>query len=156
MRPRAALLAIVLAVLPALVSACTVPRDPDRIARAVIDLTNALRSDNRVPALGADDRLAEAAQQHACYMARTGKFSHTGSGGSTVGERVTRAGYRWRFVAENIAFGQPDPQSVIASWQGSPGHRRNMLSRDARQIGIGIALDRDSRPYWVMVLAAPR
>lgn len=57
-------------------------------------------------------------------------------------------------AAENVAMGQPNLPSVIASWQKSRGHRRNMLGNFSR---VGVAVARDSasgnRPYWTMILA---
>ena len=87
-------------------------------------------------------------------MARTGNLTHTGRGGSSVGDRVRAERYQWRFVAENVAEGYPDGAAVMSGWIGSPGHRHNIEAGDAREIGMGIA-ERNGRPFWVMVLAAP-
>ena len=46
-------------------------------------------------------------------------------------------------------------QAVMASWVTSKGHRKNLMHRKARDIGIGIAR-KNGRLYWAMVLAAPR
>merc|ERR1711963_942203 len=59
---------------------------------------------------------------------KTGVFSHPGSDGSSVGVRVSREGYSWRAVAENIAKGQRDAQAVVRAWMRSAGHRRNILN----------------------------
>ena len=128
------------------------PQGLDSFAREVVDLTNEFRQKKRRAPLDVASQLSEAAQAHACDMARTGNFSHTGSDGSAVQDRVAATGYDWRFVAENIALGQQSPDAAFRSWRGSRGHRRNMLDKRARHIGIGVAL-RDGRPYWVMVLA---
>lgn len=61
------------------------------------------------PALTPDVRLDRAAQGHAQSMAEYGYFSHTGRDGSTFATRVTREGYPWSRVDENITWGQPDP-----------------------------------------------
>ncbi|GFE48489.1 hypothetical protein So717_02420 [Roseobacter cerasinus] len=95
--------------------------------------------------------LEAAALAHARDMARVGFFDHRGSDGSGVGERVARQGYGWCFVAENIAKGQGSLDAVMQAWAGSRGHRRNMLSRQAREFALVEAPGR----IWVMVLAAP-
>lgn len=95
--------------------------------------------------------LEQAALAHATDMARTGTFSHTGSNGSDVGQRVSGAGYEWCFVAENIAKGQETLQRAITGWRNSRGHYRNMIHRRAKAFGLARAEGR----YWVMVLAAP-
>jgi len=82
-------------------------------------------------------------------MARRGFFSHHGSNGSTVGKRVTRAGYRWCSVAENIAKGFSSRQAVVEQWRISPGHYKNMTKRKVQEYGLAQVDD-----VWVMVLAA--
>jgi uncharacterized protein YkwD len=53
-------------------------------------------------------------------------------------------------LGENIAFGQRTVSEVMASWMGSPGHRRN-IEADFRDIGVGIAFDANGRIYWCVV-----
>lgn len=93
--------------------------------------------------------LAGVAQAHAEDMARAGFFSHTGSDGSQVSDRVARAGYSWCAVAENIAQGHRSLEAVIEGWKRSRGHRRNMLSGKMTEIGVA----RGPANTWVMVLA---
>ncbi|MEW9921492.1 CAP domain-containing protein [Marimonas sp. MJW-29] len=95
--------------------------------------------------------LAQVAQAHAQDMARQGRMSHIGSDGSKIGQRVRRAGYRWCHVSENVAKGHRSLQKVLNAWAASPGHRRNMVNRKAREFGLGRVGDE----YWVMVLAGP-
>lgn len=83
-------------------------------------------------------------------MARAGFFSHTGSDGSDIRTRVSRAGYRWCAVAENIARGQRSLEAALEGWKASRGHRRNMLSRRMAEIGVA----RGAGNTWVMVLAS--
>lgn len=96
-------------------------------------------------------QLAEAATRHAEDMLQARIFSHTGSDGSTVADRVSATGYGWCYVAENIAQGQPDLSEVMEAWAGSPAHRRNMLSPDVTEF----ALVAGRGAIWVMVLARP-
>lgn len=95
--------------------------------------------------------LESAAQAHAADMARAGFFDHTGSDGSDVATRVSRQGYGWCVVAENIAKGQQSLSEVMRAWAGSEGHNRNMLSREVTEF----ALIQEREHIWVMVLAAP-
>lgn len=100
--------------------------------------------------LGYSPALQAAAESHAEYLSRTGNFTHTGAGGSTVGSRVRQAGYRHCLAAENIARGQPDIRSVMAEWMASPGHRANILNAQMTQYGFARA-----GSVWVLVLARP-
>ncbi|HWC25664.1 MAG TPA: CAP domain-containing protein, partial [Solirubrobacteraceae bacterium] len=45
-------------------------------------------------------------------------------------------------LGENIAWGSGEratPQEIVRAWMRSPGHRRNILERRFRNIGIGVA-----------------
>ncbi|TNF23310.1 MAG: CAP domain-containing protein [Rhodobacteraceae bacterium] len=117
---------------------------------AALDPVNRFRRRQGRQALRWSPVLAAVAQAHAEDMARNGFFSHSGSDGSDVGARVSRAGYRWCAVAENIARGQRSLAAVLEGWKGSSGHRRNMLSRRMSEIGVA----RGPGNTWVMVLAS--
>lgn len=122
---------------------------------------NRERTQRKLPALVLNERLAAAAQSHAEDMAAMGRLSHEGSDGAGLDARLARAGYRFRFAAENIAAGQSGPANVVASWMKSAGHRRNILAREATEAGIGfVELSQSGarapfRTYWVLVLARP-
>ncbi len=134
--------------------ACSVPNGGVAELSEITDLTNTRRSSRGLPPLRVSRELTQAAQDHACHMARTGTLTHTGRGGSSVGERVSAERYQWRFAAENVAEGYPDGADVMSGWISSPGHRQNIDAPEAREIGMGLAV-RNGRPFWVMVLAAP-
>ena len=123
--------------------------DVDR--RAATSSINALRSDRNLPELQYSKKLEKAARRHVEDMVRNGFFSHTGSDGSRVGDRVRRSGYGWCMAAENIASGQPSLADVMRSWNKSQGHRKNMLHKAVSEF----ALVRAAGNVWVMVLARP-
>lgn len=137
---------------PALAKACQAPPDAPALRAEVIALTNQQRKTKGLPPLGEDAALAKAAQAHACDNADTGRMTHDGSDGSTLPVRVERAGYDYREVAENVAAGFIDAPSVMSGWMGSKGHRRNILNRNLRDIGIGVAIGADGQIYWAMDL----
>jgi len=135
---------------------CPIPEGFETSLPKVVALTNAFRAEMGLATLQTNSALAEAAQNHACYMAATSNFSHTGQGGSEVSDRMETAGYVWSFAAENIAFGQPFAEGAFAGWKASTGHRKNMLNENATEIGMGIAASpANGTLYWVMVLGQP-
>jgi uncharacterized protein YkwD len=95
---------------------------------------------------------------HASDMARHSYFDHQARDGSRAGERVTRGGYRWRAVGENIAAGQPTPELAMKSWLDSPGHCETLMAAQYTEMGISYAVDLSSKSvvYWVQLFAAPR
>jgi uncharacterized protein YkwD len=113
----------------------------------VLAMVNSERAKAGCSALTTDSRLAGAARAHSSDMASRNYFSHDTPEGTSVGTRVTGAGYQWSNVGENIAYGQPDAQSVMQAWMNSSGHRANILNCAFRNIGIGTA--NSSRGlYW--------
>jgi uncharacterized protein YkwD len=125
------------------------------VEQEVIDIINGERARQGLAPLNSDPRLTEAAAIHSIDMAGGGFFAHQGSDGSGPDERVAREGYRWRYVAENIGCGQDTPQRIVSSWLGSQGHRDNMLSADATDIGVALATRHDSscRIFWTALFA---
>lgn len=102
-------------------------------------------------------KLSTAALNHSKDMASKNFFSHTGSNGSTVGKRVTAAGYSWSYVNENIAAGYATPAEVVAGWLKSSGHCANIMTKKATNIGVGYAYNANStyKHYWTMDAAKP-
>lgn len=126
---------------------------PSGVASDIIGRVNSVRADSGRPSLQPNAALSDAAQRHACDMAARGTLSHTGGDGSSVMARIRRAGYTSCYVAENIAYRQPDAPSVMRSWMSSPGHRANILHPQVAVMGVGYATSWDGRPYWVQVFA---
>ena len=115
-------------------------------------ILNSFRSAQGLPVLRYAPELEKAARLHANDMLHQRFFSHRGSDGSTVGDRVRRSGYRWCFIAENLAQGQPDLAEVMRAWAQSPGHRANMLSPRVNEF----AVVEGPGSIWVMILGAQR
>jgi uncharacterized protein YkwD len=152
---RAALVLIPLSLPGALSAAsCSVPANQGAVAAQVMRLANAQRTAAGLPALTASSALARSALSHACDMQRTGKFGHTGSGGSTHVSRARAAGCQWKgTLAENIGHGYATPEQVVAGWMNSPEHRANLLNRKVRIGGAAWVPEPSGGGYWVMEFA---
>lgn len=124
----------------------------------LLQLLNAERQKIGAPPLRISSQLAQAAQRHADDMAKNNFLSHEGSDGSTMESRIQETGYAFSAIAENVAGGQPTPESVIQTWLNSSGHRRNMLNPEYTEIGIGYATNSSSQytHYWTQVFGTPR
>jgi uncharacterized protein YkwD len=96
-------------------------------------------------------KLENAAQGHSDDMFQNGIFSHEGSNGSSPADRVTKAGYQWFFVGENIAFGYPNEQEVMKGWLNSPSHCKNIMNVDFKEIGVG-----RKEGYWTQKFATAK
>ncbi|MGB9870856.1 MAG: CAP domain-containing protein [Anaerolineae bacterium] len=117
-----------------------------------------VRLDNGLPPYGWSDLLAVAAQRHANDLAAHRLASHTGSDGSTPRQRIAEAGYAaWgngAVVGENFWTGFGSIQDALDWFMGDPPHRENILSSRYREIGIGVATDREGRVYYVLDFGA--
>ncbi len=97
-----------------------------------------------------NEALADAALAHSRDMAAKDYFSHVDPSGSSVMQRATRSGYRWRHVGENIAAGQGSPEQVVAGWLASPGHCANVMAPDFAEMDAAFAANPGSSLdiYW--------
>jgi uncharacterized protein YkwD len=116
------------------------------VRTAVLCLHNRERSARGLPPLREHARLREAASRHASDMVAARYFSHDAPSGADMVGRIMRTGYgrgaRWA-LGENIGYGTgplATPAQIHQAWMRSPGHRANIVQRDFREIGIGIAL----------------
>lgn len=104
-------------------------------------LHNQIRRDRDIRALCVHPILQKAARAHSKDMIERDYFSHNTKGrNENFAERLKRYGYDYRKVGENIAYGSGsfgEPRSIMDAWMNSPDHRRNILNRDFKQIGIG-------------------
>jgi uncharacterized protein YkwD len=104
-----------------------------------------------------NSKLAAAADSHSTDMATNNFFSHTGSDGSTLGDRVTAAGYTYRSVGENIAAGYSTIDAVITGWLNSPGHCANIMSPGFNEYAISCASNENAlyKTYWTQNFGSP-
>ena len=135
---------------------CAIPAGADQQVAEVVAQTNALRQSRGLKPLRVSPVLTRAAQDHACAMTTSGNFSHRGAGGTTPKTRISRAGCRSRYTAENIAMGFASGSRTMGLWIDSPGHLRNLLSRGVDTIGVAVAAPRPGQgggPRWVQTFA---
>ncbi|MFJ7492612.1 CAP domain-containing protein [Streptomyces sp. NPDC097727] len=122
-------------------------------AARIVTLVNSERSKAGCSPLTMNAKLTKAAQDHSADMASHRNMSHTGSDGSDPGDRITRAGYQWSAYGENVAYGYTTPESVMAGWMNSPGHKRNILDCSFKEIGVGLAQPGN---YWTQDFGTAR
>jgi len=114
----------------------------DATVARVLELTNLERQKVGAEPLVLSAELSFAAQSYSVVLATSGCFEHTCGPVPEMSDRIVQSGYLgWTALAENIAFGYPTPEAVVAGWMGSPGHRENLLSVSYHEIGIGVASD---------------
>jgi uncharacterized protein YkwD len=111
----------------------------DRAERKVIRLVNHIRARHGLRRLAVSRALASAASVHSDDMLRRGFFGHASSDGTPMSARVHRY-TRAHWLGENLAIVTrlgSTAQRVVLMWMRSPAHRRVLLSRSSRRIGVG-------------------
>jgi hypothetical protein len=104
----------------------------------VIELTNQDRAKEGLPALVANDKLAQAAQMKADDMAQREYFAHTSPSGVTPWHWIEKSGYSYRYAGENLAIRFTDAEEEQKAWMDSPKHRENILSDKYGEIGVAV------------------
>lgn len=100
-----------------------------------------------------NDKIATAAFKHTTDMVTNNFYSHTGSDGTSPGDRLMAAGYAWKTSGENIAVGFSSTAEVFQAWLGSEGHCRNIMKPEFTDIGAAAADGNyNGRPsrYWTL------
>jgi uncharacterized protein YkwD len=116
------------------------------VRAAVLCLHNAERMARGLPPLKENAKLRRAAQRHSDDMVRNRYFAHESRSGADMADRILGTGYarnRGWSLGENIAWGTgrlATAAEIQRAWMQSPGHKANILRRQFRDIGIGIAV----------------
>lgn len=122
---------------------------PPSLARTLFCELNSARATRKLRRLRRNRRLSQAARGHARDMLRRRYFAHRSPGGATVLTRARRAGYaaggEGVLVGELLGLGFAGtpwaltPRRLVRMWLASPSHRRVLVSRRWRELGIGSA-----------------
>ena len=107
---------------------------------ALSDTVNSFRHAHGLPPLHHSRTMQAMAQRHANSMAARHSMDHSGF----FAERGPR-GVR----AENVAWGCATESCTISIWEGSAGHRANMLLSGIGSYGMASASS-GGRRYWCL------
>jgi uncharacterized protein YkwD len=116
--------------------------DPD-YESTLLNLINQERSNIGVAPVTSDARLVTAARSHSTDMATNNFFDHTGTGGTSFGQRITAQGYLYS-SANEIIYANGEPQQCLWDWMQNIPYREILLDPTYTQVGIGVFRDPDS------------
>ena len=111
----------------------------------VVDLTNAERAKQGLPALKVDTELSKVARIKSEDMQKNHYFDHTSPTYGSPFDMMKQFGISYKSAGENIAQGQRTPEEVVQAWMNSAGHRANILNNGYTHIGVGYV---ESGNYW--------
>jgi uncharacterized protein YkwD len=124
------------------------------LQRSIVGEVNVVRRAHRLARLTISPQLTRAGQQHARELALRGFFSHDWSDGSPFGTWIRRfyppAGTRTWSAGENLLWSTPDlsAQRALEIWLASPAHRRILLDKRWRQVGLGVVQAENAPGYF--------
>lgn len=114
----------------------------------LFDLTNADRVNHHLPVLKWDNQIKETARKHSIDMADNNYFSHTNQEGLSPFDRMSKDDIFFTVAGENLASGQFSSIFAHEGLMNSLGHRENILHPDFQYLGVGVAFNSKSQPYY--------
>ncbi len=104
----------------------------------MIALVNRERNGEGISTLTENIVLRDVARLYGKEMMSRGFFSHESQvDGSSPAQRVERNGITYLVTGENLAYA-PDVYLAHQGLMNSPGHRKNILSEEYGEIGVGV------------------
>jgi uncharacterized protein YkwD len=123
--------------------------------RSVFKLLNDVRRAHNLPPLAFSAALRAAAREHSSDMLARQYFEHDSP--DEAFDARNRRHLKSNMVGENIAWGTGSyatPAGIVKLWMNSPGHRRIILMRSLKRVGLGVAIGKfDGSPQAAMATA---
>lgn len=105
--------------------------------QAVFESINQQRIENGLAPLRLNDKLNLAAEQKAEAIIKNQKLEHNLPKMSFF-EQVSRCGYHFEKLGENLALEFNDAEHLADQWMISSSHRANILNKDFLETGIAV------------------
>ena len=138
------------AVIIIIVCLCIIQLTTASLESDFLDLLNKERAKLNLQPLYYSSLLEKAGALHSQDTATKNYFSHTSPDGTTFVERVKQQNYSpYFFIGENIAMhsGTASADNVFSLWMNSEPHKKNMLSSNYNEAGLGIFFDGKKTHY---------
>ncbi|WP_330220455.1 CAP domain-containing protein [Neobacillus mesonae] len=114
----------------------------------LFDLTNAARVEHKLSTLTWDEHIRQTARKHSSDMAVNQYFDHTNLKGQSPFDRMKEDHIIFYLAGENLAYGQLSSIFAHEGLMNSLGHRENILRKGYKYLGIGVAFNDKSQPYY--------
>lgn len=123
-------------------------RDVDALRIEMLGYINDSREDADLDPLIMSSQLNGVAQGHSIDMVNEDYVNHTGPDGDTTQSRIQNAvADEWDYLGENIGAGFSTLRKAHDAFMDSPENRKNILSTQARQIGLGFDFGDDENQF---------
>ena len=121
-----------------------------KFQQEVVDLVNKERTSRGLKPVTFNAELSKVATLKSQDMIDKNYFDHNSPTYGSPFDMMKKFGISYKAAGENIAMGQKTPQEVMNSWMNSSGHRKNILSPDFTELGVGVASNGSSL-YWTQM-----
>ena len=131
----------------------TIPTDKagSSYEEQVVQLVNQERAKVGLKPLKSNWEVARVARYKSQDMIDKNYFSHTSPTYGSPFDMMKNFGITYSTAGENIAAGQATPKEVVNAWMNSEGHRKNILSSQFTEIGVGYAKGGSYGHYWTQM-----
>lgn len=113
-----------------------------------LELLNADRRVNGLPALRLNGTLVVLAENYGKDMIKRGYFSHYNPEGQSPFDRMRSYGLNYRYAGENLAI-NTNVEAAQRALMNSPGHRANILNPNYTEVGVGVSYNSRGSVYVV-------
>ena len=143
--------------------------DQAKLSSLIVVRINQARDSLKLkPVTPSPKALFKAADNHAAYLLKTGKLSHTQTDSKykDPAVRIAAFGGNYPICSENVAYIVPDPNQTItyqelanqfvAGWIKSPGHFKNLSNPNVTETAVAVSFDKTKKLFYaVQVFGAP-
>lgn len=129
----------------------TVSKATTGVEEQVVQLVNQERAKYGLKPLKSNWELARVARYKSQDMINKKYFDHNSPTYGSPFDMMKSFGITYRTAGENIAAGQKTPQEVVTAWMNSEGHRKNILSANFTEIGVGYVQGGYYGHYWTQM-----
>ena len=125
------------------------PKNPNQVVDFIFEFSNQVRSQYHLPLFVQNEKLQISSARHSQNMQRHDFYSHTDHKGRSPSQRVEEwfpeliggIGENLAVVSGDIRKREQDlAQEFVNGWMNSPPHRKNMLNKDYRYLGVGVSV----------------
>ncbi len=154
-RPLAPLLiAALLSILVSMIAPAGARAQDGSAAQEILASINAQRGQAGLAPLAENALLNQAAQTQANDILWNSNYSHWGSDGTVVAQRVARTGYAANPAVSENWVSSSSPAGAMQWWMGDYIHRVNILTGRWVEIGVGVADSGAGEMIFVTVFSA--
>jgi uncharacterized protein YkwD len=110
------------------------------MSKTLMNEINTYRLQNGLPKLAYDEKMFTYSKLYADSMTSTNTYNHSDlNGGEYKLENINLLKTVGTFLFLDEKMVKSIPTTILNSWESSPGHNANLLSKDVTKVGIAIS-----------------